>query len=478
MSDPYWANVSLLLKFEGANGTTTFDDLSSSDNTVTTFGTAQIQSDQLELDGNSDYIRVPNSTALLDASTPFTIELLTTGDTWTGWSVFFSTYPSGQDGITFYADGTQLNIWAGYGFGTAAAIAAGTLSTATEYHLAVTRNSSGEWKLWINGTQAGSTDTESNTATVGATSAWIGAENGDLYLDGRINQFRITNGSDRYTAAFTPPADFEVPETFAADTPLGAPEAVVYTPDIFIVVPTPLAVPEMVVYSPDIFISAPTPIGTPSALLAENPEVIIQIPGLLALSGPSLHVYNDFSSQLTGTESTLYVMDLLVSGSPVRVPIRSWQATLRVASTNYVQCVIPNAGEWVTQINAATEFSVYRVVTLSGVTVEQLIATCGLDPAINSAQRNYSRGGTNYSCVVLGYKDGYPDLGDNPSSAYDRTLAGIRSFYSGAGGYRVRSNIDMMLRPGYRVFADGTEFIAGYINYYANDVDSYMDVGE
>ena len=72
-------------------------------------------------------------------------------------------------------------------------------------HLAVTRGSSNDYRVFINGVQIGTTVTDSN-AIPDSTTYYIG-QNGALArpFNGYITDLRITRGYARYTATFTPP---------------------------------------------------------------------------------------------------------------------------------------------------------------------------------------------------------------------------------------------------------------------------------
>jgi hypothetical protein len=85
------------------------------------------------------------------------------------------------------------------------AITGGSLSSSTWYHIAIAR-SSGSTKMFVNGTQVGSTysDTQDYTASnivIGADSYTLGADP----FNGFIDDLRITKGVARYTSNFTPP---------------------------------------------------------------------------------------------------------------------------------------------------------------------------------------------------------------------------------------------------------------------------------
>jgi len=80
-ADPYWANVSLLLRMNGTNGSTTFTDSSSNALTVTTFGNAQINTAQSKFgggsglfDGNGDFLSSAYNLSLDLIGSSFTVE--------------------------------------------------------------------------------------------------------------------------------------------------------------------------------------------------------------------------------------------------------------------------------------------------------------------------------------------------------------------------------------------------------------------
>jgi hypothetical protein len=82
-------------------------------------------------------------------------------------------------------------------------ISSSALSTATWYHVALCRSGTST-KLFIDGTQAGSTYTDSNNYAAGGVG--VGSRlDGTISLNGYIDDLRITKGYARYTANFTPP---------------------------------------------------------------------------------------------------------------------------------------------------------------------------------------------------------------------------------------------------------------------------------
>jgi len=80
-ADPYYNNVSLLLHGDGANGSTTIVDSSTSPKTVTAVGNAQISTAQskfggasLAFDGAGDYLTIPDDSSFDFGFNDFTIE--------------------------------------------------------------------------------------------------------------------------------------------------------------------------------------------------------------------------------------------------------------------------------------------------------------------------------------------------------------------------------------------------------------------
>lgn len=182
--------------------------------------------------------------------------------------------------------------------------------------------------------------------------------------------------------------------------------------------------------------------------------------------------FHDFTGML-GDVVTRYVMDLVIEGEAVRVPISSWQATLQTGASCYVQCVVPACMDWTGQINAADEFVISRVADAPTGEITYEMARSPLE------QVSMARGPTNYTATLSGYADAFA-ADEDPDTTFDRTLTGIRSITTGTSPTRVRSAIDWLLRPGQRAYyADGASFVVGFINYYVpTGNDAYMDVGE
>ena len=181
-------------------------------NDLETVGNAQISTTvkkygtgSLAFDGAGDYL-IP-STANLGAfgTGDFTIEC---------W-VYFNSVGTNQVLLDFraasadvapalYLGSSAIN-WYVTG---ANRITTSTLTATTWYHVAVTR-ASGSTKVFINGTQGGSTYADTNSYVGKSARPWIGAladgTGPPIDLNGYIDDLRITKGIARYTANFTPP---------------------------------------------------------------------------------------------------------------------------------------------------------------------------------------------------------------------------------------------------------------------------------
>ena len=217
--------------------------------------------------------------------------------------------------------------------------------------------------------------------------------------------------------------------------------------------------------------SAAGPLGAP-ACLASHSGRVARVAAPTMLGQPRILAAHDFTGALGDRGALIYVMDLLTPGGRVRVPISSWQATLQVEQSNYLQCVVPACLPFVAQINAATSFQITRQARLpEGSVFEYPMAAAPLQTVITA------QGTNNFTATLSGYSPGLVLVGTPPPSAA-RVLQGVRTVFTQPGGLRVRCSIDWLLRPGQLATLDGASFLVSYINYYVTDGDQYMDVGE
>lgn len=193
--------------------------------------------------------------------------------------------------------------------------------------------------------------------------------------------------------------------------------------------------------------------------------------GPLNQSAAEQEPFEDWAAAVDPITSQVYYALEIDDGvlDPVRIPISSWQATVQFSRASYAQAVIPAADQWIDAVTdrAAGEFIVYRGVRFSdGEMLESELARAPL------GQVRVDRGPTNVTMTISGYATLAP-----PAQSLTRILQNVRS-ESIQSGLRVRCDLDFFLRPGYMATARGTTFQVGYINYYVNSADEYMDVGE
>jgi hypothetical protein len=218
--DSNYASVSLLLNFNGTNGSTTFTDSSASPKTVSRFGDTVISTAQSKyggasafFDGTGDYLQAANNSAFDFGSGDFTIEAWVYTTTTTGLGAILG-YANGSAQNTNYAyqllrNGAQwqFNIING---NTSYGTSAGTVTANTWTHVALVR-SGANLTAYINGQQI----TQANVSTLATNSPagavlQIGQIQGFYPWTGYMDDVRITKGVARYTANFTPP-DTQMP---------------------------------------------------------------------------------------------------------------------------------------------------------------------------------------------------------------------------------------------------------------------------
>ena len=213
-TDPNFANVSLLLHGDGTNGSQTILDSSSTPKTVIVVGNTQISTDQsafsggssIAFDGSGDYLTLPGGSAFEFGTGDFTIEMWVRAASLSGFQVLIDGRATGSSSpsqrFTAYTNGSSL-VWVldGTDYG------GGTLATNTWHFIALSRNS-GSVRAFNDGTQVGSTATNTSSLGIGASRPIIGGA-GDvptaLNFNGFMEEIRFTKGVGRYTGNFTSP---------------------------------------------------------------------------------------------------------------------------------------------------------------------------------------------------------------------------------------------------------------------------------
>lgn len=212
--DPYFASVSSLLHFEGADTSTTFTDQKGK--TWTAFNQAQIDTAQFKFgsasgqwDGASDYIETPSHTDFNFNFDSFTIECFVRPDLAADRSVI-SRRGTGANGWALEVRATGA-VWlramiGGSWSDTQITTATGLVVAATWTHIALVRDGS-NWTIYVGGTSSG---TLTNAGTLDDSSSEairMGRSQSSSENDysGHIDEMRVTKGVARYTANFTPP---------------------------------------------------------------------------------------------------------------------------------------------------------------------------------------------------------------------------------------------------------------------------------
>ena len=214
VGDVHFPKVSLLLPFDGSNGATSTSDNSNNNSTVTFVGTSQISTAQSKFggssmlfDGNSDYLTVTNSSfsSLNTSGSTFTIEFWVYFSSITGDQSPVNNYSGSSGGLLINKNSSHV-ITVNLSGDGADITGTTTVSAGQWYHIALS-GSSGSYKLFLNGTQEGSTYTGSLGG--GSSTYQIGAFywSSTFYygVNGYLDDIRFTAGLARYTSGFTPP---------------------------------------------------------------------------------------------------------------------------------------------------------------------------------------------------------------------------------------------------------------------------------
>lgn len=203
-------NTSLLLNFTNAG---IYNASMNSD--METVGSAQVSTGQAKFgttsvafSGNSDYLIMPSSPALTFGTGDFTVEGWFYITSYSGGPLLFDARPSSTNGAYPAINVDPAGVMGYYVNSAYQIFGATTVSLNAWNHFALARSGSST-KLFLNGTQQGSTYTDTNNYLLGANRPIIGgngfAPGTASGVNGYIDDLRITKGYARYTANFTPP---------------------------------------------------------------------------------------------------------------------------------------------------------------------------------------------------------------------------------------------------------------------------------
>lgn len=219
IADPFYARTSLLLSCEGSNNSTTFTDSSPNAFTVTVVGTTKITTAQSKFgsssasfDSTSNYLRLGGQSAFAFYDQDFVVELWVRPTTISSVNQIFDFRMSGDASGNFLTTGVpRINlalvdgkvVW--YVLNAIRIQGTTVLATNTWHHIAVARSGTST-RLYVNGTQEGSTWTDTTVYTVGTNRPLIG-NNGETQAAaqnfiGQMDDIRMTKGSNRgYTGS-------------------------------------------------------------------------------------------------------------------------------------------------------------------------------------------------------------------------------------------------------------------------------------
>lgn len=229
-TDPFYYNTSLLLHFDGTNASTNFVDNSPVIKSVTPSGNAQISTAQSKfggssvfLDGTGDYLQLPFNNDWSFGTGDFTIEMWfyiaanssLNGDNLRVATLLSSHATSGSTpfGYAFNISGNGSTTGTGISFNAlnnttwTTANFSYSLSQLTWYHIAVSK-SSGTIRIFVDGVSQTLTTNNLTSSITTSDPLRIGTNlypSYDNYLNGYIDDLRITKGVARYVNNFTPP---------------------------------------------------------------------------------------------------------------------------------------------------------------------------------------------------------------------------------------------------------------------------------
>jgi hypothetical protein len=187
--------------------------------TIAANGNAQITTAQSKFggasglfNGNGAYLSTPDSADWAFGSGDFTIDfwvrfnvLPTAGNS----AVIVAQYAGINNRATFFLRNTagtytwEQEVISG-GVVTVSIVKTATVSASTWYHVALVRSGS-SWYIFQDGTQVGTTGSDSDSVPDYAGSLYIGQYGGGgAYFNGWLDELRISKGVARWTSNFTP----------------------------------------------------------------------------------------------------------------------------------------------------------------------------------------------------------------------------------------------------------------------------------
>lgn len=205
-TDPQFNYVTMLLHGDGTNGAqnNTFVDSSTNNFTITRNGTPTQGSFSPYGDlwsnyfgGAGNYLTTPSISL---GSSSFTLEAWVYRTAAKATEILASGTTSGGFNIGFESTGTVIEI-SRYNVAYIAQVSA-TVPLNQWFHIAVTRDGN-SYRIFLNGTQVGTTVTDSNSISASAYRITDSATSGNN-VTGYVSNLRIVTGTALYTSTFTP----------------------------------------------------------------------------------------------------------------------------------------------------------------------------------------------------------------------------------------------------------------------------------
>lgn len=208
-TDPLWASVISLLRFNGTNGSTTFTD-DTGLRTWTANGNAQISTTTPRngtgcglFDGTGDGLTPTNAADFALGTGDFSIELdVRIGGALSANQVLFLSGATTASSGSFYIGLTAPRLVSVYSYVSNATLITSSISlTDNTWHRIEVSRSGNVLRLFVDGALAGSiSNTQNFTA---GTAARVGmVSDGTFSFNGRMDNFRVTKGVARNSAAY------------------------------------------------------------------------------------------------------------------------------------------------------------------------------------------------------------------------------------------------------------------------------------
>ena len=213
-NDDYTA---LLLHGDEPDASTTFRDVSRFRNIVVPIGGAQIDTAQSKFggssflfDGAADALVVAGTQNFVFGTADFTIDFWVRFVSFTNTPILYDARPAGGNGLYPMIYSTNAGVLKYFVNSADRITSGGTLATGTWYHIALARSGTST-KLFVDGSQVGSTYSDSNdylNGTSGAARPFFGLNannSASNSLNGWLDEIRVSKGIARWTTTFTPP---------------------------------------------------------------------------------------------------------------------------------------------------------------------------------------------------------------------------------------------------------------------------------